>query len=257
MSAPHPRHPRPAPSRRLRWVIAVGVLVLALVASVGGLLWAGVLHVADPWARRYPVRGVDVSRYQGTIDWAVLGRQDIDFAFIKATEGSGSVDAFFADNLAGATAAGLRAGAYHFFSFESPGATQADNVIRTVPARADLLPVVVDVEYYGDFWTNPAPASDVRRELGELLTRLAEHYGKAPILYATVEAYDPYLAGQFPANDIWIRDVWKEPTLSDGRAWTFWQFGDRYRLAGYDGVEPFIDLNVFGGDRAAWDAYGR
>ncbi len=51
--------------------------------------------------------------------------------------------------------------------------------------------------------------------------------------------------------------MWKEPTLSDGRAWTFWQFSDRYRLAGYDGVEPFIDLNVFGGDRAAWDAYGR
>ena len=217
----------------------------------------GVLHLNNPSAERYPVRGVDVSRYQGDIDWPVLAGQGIEFAFIKATEGSGYVDPRFATNLDAATAAGLRVGAYHFFSFESPGANQARNVIATVPKRDGLLPVAIDLEYYGGYWTSPAPVGDVRRELGVLIERLTVHYGTAPIVYTTAEAYDRYFSGAFDGVQIWIRDVWREPRLSDGRAWTFWQFSDRHRLDGYRGEEPFIDLNVFAGSREEWDAYRR
>ena len=70
---------------------------------------------------------------------------------------------------------------------------------------------------------NPGPtvgpsrtSADVRRELGDLLERLTAHYGRAPILYATPEAYERYLAANFVVNDIWIRDIWREPALSDG-----------------------------------------
>jgi lysozyme len=82
-------------------------------------------------------------------------------------------------------------------------------------------------------------------------------HGRRLVVYATAESYDRYLAGTFPDVDIWIRDTWREPALSDGRAWTFWQFSDRHRLAGYAGEEPFIDLDVFAGSRAEWEAYGR
>lgn len=232
-------------------------VVLVVAVAIAGLIRAGVVQPNNPSREQYPVRGVDVSRYQGEIDWPVLAGQDIEFAFIKATEGSNYADPRFATNLEGATAAGLRAGAYHFFSFESAGATQADNVIRQVPADPELLPVVVDLEFYGRFWTDPPPPDELQRELGVLLERLAEHYGKRPIVYTTGEAYNRYLSGGFPEVDIWIRDVWLTPSLADGRAWTFWQFTDRARLDGYRGEEAFIDLNVFAGDRVAWQAYGR
>lgn len=258
MDIPPTSEPPHAGWGELRGWILAGLVGIVLGAAVfGGLAWAGVVHANNPSPERYPVRGVDVSRYQGVIDWPVLADQGIEFAFVKATEGSSFVDERFAANLAGAETAGLRTGAYHFFSFESAGATQAENVIRTVPVRRGGLPVVVDVEFYGDFWTRPRPASDVRRELGELVDRLAEHYGRAPILYATPESYRRYLAGEFADNDIWIRDTWREPALTDGRDWTFWQYSDRHRLAGYLGEERFIDLNVFAGDRTAWDAYCR
>jgi lysozyme len=248
---------RPPANHRARHWLAGGVVVVAVATvTLGGLLWTGALHANNPSTSRFPVRGVDVSGYQGSIDWPVLARQDLRFAFLKATEGSTFVDERFAANLAGAKAAGLRVGAYHFFSFESPGDTQAGNVIRTVPAGDLTLPVVVDLESYGEFGLNPAPTQDVRRELGVLLDRLRATYGR-PIVYATAESYDRYLAGAFGDVDIWIRDTWREPALSDGRAWTFWQFSDRHRLDGYAGEEAFIDLNVFAGSLAEWEAYGR
>lgn len=244
--------------RRVWRRLLVGLAAVVLAAGiVAALVLAGVVHPNNPSAERYPVRGVDVSRYQGDIDWPRLSGQSIDFAFIKATEGSTLVDPRFAANLAGATASGLRAGAYHFFSFTSAGTTQADNVIRTVPVRDGLLPVAVDIEFYGDFWLRPASVEQVRGELGVLIDRLAVHYGRKPIIYPTAEAYHRYMAGAFADIDIWIRDVWLTPSLPDGRSWTFWQFSDRHRLDGYAGEEQFIDVNVYAGVREEWQRYGR
>lgn len=116
------------------------VAAVVTVAVTAGLLWAGVVHPNNPSREQHPVRGVDVSRYQGEVDWPVLAGQGIDFAFIKATEGSSYVDPHFALNLKGATDAGLRVGAYHFFSFESAGTTQADNVIKVVSSGSGATP---------------------------------------------------------------------------------------------------------------------
>ena len=109
--------------------VAVVVVALVAVLVVRGVIWPNRLLAAQ-----YEVRGVDVSSYQGVVDWPVLAGQDVDFAYVKATEGSGFVDDRFAENLQGARDAGLLVGAYHFFSFESPGRSQAEQIIATVPA---------------------------------------------------------------------------------------------------------------------------
>ncbi len=59
------------------------MLICVLAAS----LYNGLIHINNPSKQKYPIRGVDVSSYQGVIDWNVLSRQNIDFAYIKATEG--------------------------------------------------------------------------------------------------------------------------------------------------------------------------
>ena len=236
-------------------LIAAGIVSVA-VAVVAGLFYTGVVQLNHPSAARYPVRGVDVSSYQGVIDWPVLAGSGISFAYIKATEGSGDQDEFFARNLAGAGEAGLRAGAYHFFSFDSPGATQAGNFIATVPKLEGMLPPVVDVEFYGDHAGRPPGVAEVRRELGVLLAALADHYGVRPVIYATGDTYDRYIAGAFGDCDIWAPDWFGTPSLSDGRGWTFWQYSNRTHLAGYSGPEWFIDLNVFNGTAAEFEKYG-
>ncbi len=246
------RNPR---GKRRLLALGAGAAVLLAGLTLLLLVWNGVILLNNPSRAQYPVRGVDVSSYQGEIDWPTLAGQGIRFAFIKATEGSSHVDERFAYNYEQAPKAGLRAGAYHFFSYDSPGETQAENFIRTVPRVQGALPPVVDVEFYGDKEKNPPARETVVRELSVLLEALEEHYNMRPILYATEKSYALYLAGGFAEYDIWIRNVLTVPTLPDGREWTFWQYTNRERLAGYDGKERYIDMNVFAGTAEEFAAY--
>ncbi|WP_255366550.1 MULTISPECIES: GH25 family lysozyme [Cellulomonas] len=81
-------------------------------------------------------------------------------------------------------------GAYHFFSFESSGRAQAEHVLATVPDDEDLLPLAIDVEYYGTFHADPPDSSQVRPELTALIETLRDH-GVEPVVYATSSAYGP------------------------------------------------------------------
>ena len=127
---------------RYRWTgILTALAVLAAIASgiLVCLVWNGWILLNHPSRTRYPVRGVDVSHYQGTIDWPVLAAQDLDFAYIKATEGSSHTDEKFAENWEAAKDTGLRIGAYHFFSFDSPGESQLKHF--TFPLRFPDFPI--------------------------------------------------------------------------------------------------------------------
>lgn len=240
--------------KKMLLLVAIGAAVV-LAAVSGGLFYTGVLSLNHPSRSRYPVRGVDVSSYQGEIDWKVLSGQGIDFAYIKATEGSGYQDGRFSYNWEHAGEYGLAVGAYHFFSFDSSGDTQADNFIAAVPKREGALPPAVDVEFYGDKAKNPPERKDADAQLAVLLRRLEAYYGKTPVLYCTRKSYESYIEGEYPDNPIWIRDVFWTPSLKDGRRWTFWQYSSRARLKGYNGREQCIDLNVFAGSREDWRAF--
>ena len=98
--------------------ICIGVVLTALYGY--GVL-QGWFLLNNPSREQYPIRGVDVSHYQGDIDWEVLSRQDIRFAYIKATEGSSHTDERFRENWDHAADTELKVGAYHFFSFDRTG----------------------------------------------------------------------------------------------------------------------------------------
>ncbi|WP_411699070.1 GH25 family lysozyme [Conyzicola sp.] len=240
----------PLPRRRRvgrRKAVAAVLAAVLVLATCAALIASGVLWPNRLFASGYSTRGVDVSSYQGTIDWPALASENIDFAIIKSTEGSSAVDSRFAENWSAAGDTDLLVGAYHFMSFDSEGATQAQNVIDTVPDAPGSLPVTVDVEFYGDYFELPPTQTRVRDILDPLLAELEDHYGSPPIIYATPEAYDRYIRDAYPDNPIWIRSVAVPPQMSDGRDWTFWQYSHRDRLRGYDGEETFIDMNVFTG----------
>ncbi|MFE6994988.1 GH25 family lysozyme [Microbacterium sp. NPDC057659] len=242
--------------RTRRRLIVVTASVAVTLGILSTLIITGVLWPSRMLAAGYSVRGIDISAYQGEVDWDVLAAEDIEFAYIKATEGSSAVDSRFAANWAGATKTDLLIGAYHFVSFESSGEAQAAHIIETVPAGA-TLPIALDLEYYGDFFAHPPTRARVDAILGPLLMRLEEHYGSPPVIYATSQAYDRYLSGAYPDNPIWSRSLAIPPRLNDGRDWTIWQYSDHDRLDGYVGEEQYIDMNVFSGTRDQMAALAR
>jgi len=219
------------------------------------LIWNGFFLLNNPSQQQYPVRGVDVSSYQGNIDWETLSSQGISFVFIKATEGSTFVDPNFDYNYRQAQKTNLRVGAYHFISYDSSGEAQANNFIQNVEKCANMLPPVIDIEFYGDKEKNMPEQSAVRKQLSILVEMLESNYGMIPIIYATKKSYSLYISGAFEDYDIWIRNVLSTPKLTDGRAWTFWQYTNRERLDGYAGKEKYIDLNVFFGTEAEFESY--
>ncbi|MCM1007688.1 MAG: glycosyl hydrolase family 25 [Ruminococcus flavefaciens] len=216
----------------------------------GGIL-TGIAGIASCYyssamvnSEKYPVFGVDVSNYQGDIDWNILEEQGVRFAFIKATEGSGHVDESVRQNLERASETDIKLSAYHFFSFDSAGETQAENFISVVSADEIDMPPVVDIEYYADKRKNKPSKEEAENILRPLLSGLEEYYGVKPIIYTTLPVYCRYVKENFSDYPLWIRSVNFEPDLIN---WKFWQYCDGGELEGYNGDEKCIDFNVYNG----------
>ncbi len=170
-------------------------LFLLAALAVAALIFAA------PWlhqdfeaaARRYAVKGVDVSHYQGEIDWRALRQSGVRFAYIKATEGASLRDPRFAENWRRSHDAGMVRGAYHFFSLCKSGAVQAAHFIAAIPASAGSLPHALDVEQM-----EPCPKGRrIARPLAEIsafLDAAEKHFGQRPLIYTTQD----FSRGLFP-----------------------------------------------------------
>lgn len=234
--------------RGFYWAAGICALLTAAVVVTGALVLRKDIKINPLLAKGYEVHGVDVSHYQGTIDWGVLS-QNQDFAFIKATEGSTHVDECFLDNWQAAGQTHLYLGAYHFFSFDSDGDKQAASYIETVGELDGKLAPVVDVEYYGNKRSNPPERTEVIENLAAMLDTLEQHYEVKPIIYTTYTVYNDYIKGEFEGYPLWVRSVYCPPSVLFGNKWSFWQYMDTAMLDGYAGAEQYIDVNVFRGTK--------
>jgi lysozyme len=202
----------------------------------------------------YPVHGVDVSRWQGEIDWKTLHGQGARFAFIKATDGGDHLDPMFTRNWKEAEKAGVRRGAYHFFYWCRTAASQAEWFIRNVPKEKGALPPVLDVEWNHLSACRKRPSrTAVIEKMQVFVDRLERHYGQRPIIYTTPDFYRDNLQGSFPNHPFWLRSVAAHPSkVYPGREWLFWQYSGTGLS---QGVQGQIDLNVFAGDEKAWQRW--
>jgi len=237
-------------------IIAISFLVVSLAAIVfGALFFYGVLWFVRPEKMGYPVKGVDVSSWQGEVDWQLLSSQGIRFAFIKATEGSSHTDSHFCFNIEASMKHSITSGAYHFFSSESPGRTQAENFINAVSPYEIDLPPVLDFEIPE---SKAGHREEIVREARDFLQLLEEHFGVKPIIYTTYASYNAYLSDGFGEYPLWFRDLFREPDPGGDAHWLFWQYNNRGRLDGIDIIDreqKYVDLNVFNGSLHEFESY--
>lgn len=211
--------------------------------------WAG----AGP--RRYAVHGIDVARFQTSVDWETARRNGVSFAFIKATEGADIVDPMFKDHWRAARRAGVPRGAYHFYYHCRPAAEQARWFFRNVPRESGMLPPVLDMEWtpFSPTCTVRRPAAEIRADARRIIDMFAEHYGTRPILYTTVDFFSDNEMWRLTGVDFWLRSVTAHPDERyPGRDWTFWQYSG---TASIPGIAGRVDANAFGGSAADWQAW--
>jgi lysozyme len=195
------------------------------------------------------VPGIDVSHYQPAIDWATIVRAGFQYCFIKATEGTASVDRSFASHWQDSRKAGLLRGAYHFFRPTVPVASQAALFLRTVERlQPGDLPPVLDLEAPQD-WTG-IPLKERTALAVSWLEAVERHLGATPIVYLS-----PAFASEILENTtelarypIWLAHytMAEAPTVpKPWSSWTFWQHSNERT----PGVTVPVDLNRFNGSR--------
>jgi GH25 family lysozyme M1 (1,4-beta-N-acetylmuramidase) len=235
--------PRPGRRRRVRHaILAVATSLAAAVTVVG---------VAAPPAEATTTPGIDVSHFQGTINWTSVRNAGIQWAYIKATEGTTFKDSMFNTNYVAAYNAGVIRGAYHFARPDvSSGATQADFLASNGGAwSADsrTLPAAVDLEgsCYG------LTQAGMRSWIADFLNRYRARTTRYAAIYTTTSWWTTCTgnySGFWANHPLWIARWASSPgTLPAGAPfWTFWQYTSTGAVSGISGN---VDRDYFNGAR--------
>lgn len=234
------------------WVFG-GVAVIALYIwafwyfFVGptGFRWRAFYGDAK-YPEGYEIHGIDISRYQGQINWdrlrsnALIDGCPLRFIIIKATEGSTKVDPNFADNFYQAREYGFIRGVYHFWSNKSSARAQAYFFLKKVHLENGDLPPVLDIEH------KPADKSveDFQTDVLAWLHIVEDKYHVKPIIYTYHNFKEKYLSAPvFDDYPYWIAHYYVDKVEYRGK-WKFWQHTDTGVLPGIKGN---VDLNIYNG----------
>ena len=228
--------------------------LLVVIVFVSGFYWFFIRPYAYRWKpcyglkgygvcmpHGYQVHGIDISHYQGDINWKMLeqtrqGQFPISFVFMKATEGGDYADDKFVANFDSARAHGFIRGAYHFYNPKTDANKQADFFIQSVKLEPGDLPPVLDIEKKGK------DMKKLQQDLKVWLRKVESHYGVKPIIYASYKFKTRYLNDSvFNSYPYWIAHYYVDSVRYQGD-WKFWQHTDVGTLPG---IDEKVDLNVF------------
>jgi GH25 family lysozyme M1 (1,4-beta-N-acetylmuramidase) len=222
-------------------------LLAAMVAVVAGAGAVVVTATAHADSGRPP--GLDVSAYQGNVNWDAVRAGGGTFAYVKATEGAGYVNAYFAQQYNGSYRAGLIRGAYHFaLPDRTSGGVQADYFVDHGggwSADGKTLPGALDIEYnpYGTTCYGRSAAQLVAW-IADFVSRYRGRTGRDAVIYTTTDWWRVCTGNSaaFSANPLWLACYCGASAGALPASWsfyTFWQFASSGRFPG--------DQNVFNG----------
>ena len=244
--------------------VLIGMLLILLspfyygyVLKITSFAWFWIRHPADDKnyrtyesyqikiPKKYTIHGIDVSYYQGKIDWTKVKAMNEDgvkvsFAFIKATEGLLNVDPYFQRNWREAPKVGIKVGAYHFFRPKKSGRWQANFFLQTISIEKGDLPPVVDVESL-----DGVSPEKMRKELNAFVIQIEQKTKVKPVIYSGLKFYQDHLALYYKDYPFWVAHYHQPKLKLESKAWKFWQHSDKARI---NGINHNVDFNAFNGD---------
>jgi lysozyme len=244
-----------------RHIGEVSVLALAVVTACGGpsdgsaekIGWTS--NPITVCAGGTTVEGVDVSEFQGSINWTAVHNSGRDFAITRVSDGTGHLDPTFKTNWAGIKAAGMVRGVYQFFEGTESGTAQADLLIQQVGTlEAGDLPPVADVEVL-----DGASGSQLISNLAAWVAEIKAKTGRTPIIYTAPGFWNGLPStGQFGSEVLWVAN-WQvncPDTPTPWTAWKFWQYDDGTTTPNVPGISGGVDKDKFNGSLAQLQSIG-
>ena len=197
-------------------------------------------------------KGVDVSYYQGTINWASVKGAGITFAFARVSDGTGTLDSKFAANWKGMKANNIVRGVYQFFEPGEDPTKQANLVISEVKGEGGFvagdLPPVMDIETTGG-----QTDATIQSHMQTWLNVIANAIGRKPIIYTNLST-SSHFGGKFTSYPMWVASWGAScPTMPNGwKSWKFWQYSDTGTVSGISGGVDHDEFNGSLADLKAW-----
>ncbi len=237
-------------NRLALWIGGVGIITLYVwlfyYFFVGpmGFRWRA-LYGDAKYPEGYEIHGIDISHYQGKIDWDELQNGMIEgcpirFIIMKSTEGASRLDDTFYDNFENARDYGFIRGAYHFWTNKSSAREQAYWFLKKVHLQDGDLPPVLDIEHK----KKDQSVEDFQRDVLTWLHIVEDKYHVKPIIYTYYKFKQNYLnAPVFDDYPYWIAHYYVKKVEYQGE-WKFWQHTDAGKLPG---VKGYVDFNIYNG----------
>ncbi|TNF38393.1 MAG: hypothetical protein EP329_00560 [Deltaproteobacteria bacterium] len=195
--------------------------------------------------------GIDVSKWQGTINWASVKNAGVKFAIIRISDGTNYIDEKFPTNWSSAKAQGILRGAYQFFRPGQDPIAQADVLISKLNTYGKgELPPVIDVEV-----TDGQSPATVAARVGQWLNRVKSQLGVTPMIYTGSYFWESNVASAaYASYPLWIAH-WTTGCPSIPHQWSDWKFHQYSSDGTVSGISGRVDVNHFNGSLAQLQAW--
>ncbi len=186
--------------------------------------------LALPVSALAQTRGIDVSKFQGKINWTKVAKdKTVKFVYIKATEGTSIQDPYYKTNISKAKKAGLLVGSYHLYSSKTTAYQQMANMRKMVKkSEQDLIPVLdIEGHHSGRLYME---------RVDKLLELMEKEYGVKPMIYTSEKVYKLHFSGKkYRKYHIFIANYRRTPSVR----YTLWQYTETGHISGIAGCVDF------------------
>ena len=213
----------------MRNKLILNTLIVALLLSIA------IPVLAFPPSSNEIYEGIDVSEWQGAIDFEEVANSGIDIVYIRASESTDYIDPYFIENYEKAKENGLKTGFYHYLTARSleEARTEAEFFVSNIKGTEPECKLAMDFESFGNL-----SIEEINEISKVFLATVQELSGKKCVIYSDAynarEVFDEELAEKYA---IWVADYFVEEPANNGKwsSWVGFQYTDRGRINGIDG----------------------